>query len=102
VLVEGNSFLDYVSADFAIMCARGGENKLKTSARRTLEKADAVYLSIIDDLDRETAIEQFDKWRAGLGVELNLNGVPMFTREDISQLVDCIHGSLRLPVMVNV
>ena len=33
VVVEGNSFLDYVEADFAIMCARAGENKLKTSAR---------------------------------------------------------------------
>jgi len=35
VLVEGNSFLDYVAADVALMCARAGENKLKTSARRT-------------------------------------------------------------------
>src|SRR2546423_14169467 len=49
VVVEGNSFLDYLKADFAIMCARAGENKLKTSARRTLEKADALYLSSIDD-----------------------------------------------------
>ena len=51
VIVEGNSFLDYVEADFAIMCARAGENKLKTSARRTLERADALYLSTIDDCD---------------------------------------------------
>src|ERR1044071_4977375 len=43
VVVEGNSFLDYVEADFAITCARAGENKLKSSARRTLERADAVY-----------------------------------------------------------
>ena len=43
VVVEGNSFLDYVNADFSIMCARAGANKLKASARRTLEKADALY-----------------------------------------------------------
>src|ERR1700674_1812430 len=55
VVVEGNSFLDYVAADFAIMCARAGENKMKSSARRTLERADAVYLSTIDDDDDETA-----------------------------------------------
>lgn len=30
VLVEGNSFLDYVDADFAIMCARDGQNKMIT------------------------------------------------------------------------
>jgi molybdopterin-guanine dinucleotide biosynthesis protein len=51
VLVEGNSFLDYIIADYAIMCARAGENKLKTSARRTLARADALYLSTIDDCD---------------------------------------------------
>src|ERR1043166_8886894 len=52
VVVEGNSFLDYIDADFAITCARAGENKMKTSARRTLAKADALYLSTIDDGDR--------------------------------------------------
>src|ERR1700752_4944394 len=49
VVVEGNSFLDFIEADFAIMCARAGENKLKTSARRILDKADALYLSTIDE-----------------------------------------------------
>src|SRR5262245_13307939 len=45
VLVEGNSFLEFVKTDFAIICARAGENKLKAPARRTLERADALYLS---------------------------------------------------------
>src|SRR5204863_3230255 len=58
VIVEGNSFLEYIEADFAITCARAGENKLKSSARRTLAKADALYLSTIDDGDRETTIER--------------------------------------------
>src|SRR6266576_7127125 len=52
VIVEGNSFLDFIAADFAITCTRAGENRMKTSARRTLAKADAVYLSRIDDSDR--------------------------------------------------
>ena len=75
VIVEGNSFLDYVEADYAIMCARAGENKLKTSSKRTLAKADAIYLSTIDDSDRETAIRNFDQWRAGLSIELNTEGL---------------------------
>jgi molybdopterin-guanine dinucleotide biosynthesis protein len=95
VIVEGNSFLDYVEADFAIMCARAGENKLKTSARRALEKANALYLSTIDDSDREAAIERFVKWRASLSVELNLNGLLVFTREDFPKLLEYIRESLR-------
>src|SRR3954464_6809290 len=64
VIVEGNSFLDYLKADFAIICARAGENKLKTSARRTLARADALYLSTLEGCDRDDAIARFEKWRA--------------------------------------
>jgi molybdopterin-guanine dinucleotide biosynthesis protein len=90
VIVEGNSFLDYIEADFAITCARAGENKVKTSARRTLAKADALYLSSIDDSDRLTTVELFENWRRGLTVELEVNGLPMFTREDLPKLIDAI------------
>ena len=90
VMVEGNSFLDYVAADFAITCARAGENKLKTSARRTLAKADALYLSTIDDCDAGTARNRFEEWRAGLAIDMNLDGVRLFTKEDIPQLIECI------------
>jgi molybdopterin-guanine dinucleotide biosynthesis protein len=93
VLVEGNSFLDYVAADFAITCARAGENKLKTSARRTLAKAHALYLSTIDDCDAETARTRFEEWRAGLAIDLNLNGMPLFTKDDIPRLIERIQES---------
>ena len=90
VLVEGNSFLDYVEADVAITCARAGENRLKTSARRTLAKADAFYLSTIDDCDAGTARLRFNEWRAGLSIDLDLHGMPLFTREDIPRLIERI------------
>ena len=90
VVVEGNSFLDYVAADFAIMCARAGENKLKTSARRTLERADAVYLSTIDDCDATTARRRFEEWRNGLSIDLNIDGLPIFTRFELTQLIESI------------
>ena len=92
VIVEGNSFLDYVQADYAIMCARAGENKLKTSSKRTLAKADAMYLSTIDDSDRETAIRNFDGWRAGLSTELNTEGLLIYTREDLPRLIETIQS----------
>jgi hypothetical protein len=94
VIVEGNSFLDFVEADFAIMCARAGENRTKTSARRTLARANAIYLSSVDDSDAATARKRFDEWRAGLSIDLSLNGLPVFTREDIPQLVELIQESL--------
>jgi molybdopterin-guanine dinucleotide biosynthesis protein len=94
VIVEGNSFLDFVQADFAIMCARAGENRMKTSAGRSLARADAIYLSTIDDADRETARARFDEWRAGLTTDLNLNGLPVFTRQDLPQLIERIQESV--------
>jgi len=95
VIVEGNSFLDYVAADFSIICARAGENKLKTSSRRTLEKAHVLYLSTIDETDRESAIDQFERWRARLSIDLNVDGMPIFTRGDIPALIEAIGESLR-------
>jgi molybdopterin-guanine dinucleotide biosynthesis protein len=94
VIVEGNSFLDYVAADFAITCARAGENKLKSSARRTLERAHAVYLSTIDDTDAALARSRFDEWRRGLTVDLNIDGLPIFTQFDLTQMVDSITSRL--------
>jgi molybdopterin-guanine dinucleotide biosynthesis protein len=96
VVVEGNSFLDYVAADFAIMCARAGENKLKTSARPTLDKADALFLSTIDDVDGATALTRFDDWRAELTIDLNTNGLPVFTCEDIPKVIQQIQETLSI------
>jgi len=96
VIDEGNSFLDYVKADFAITCARAGENKLKTSARRTLAKADALYLSTIEGSDRQAAVRQFETWRAGLSVDLTPDSLPVFTASDISELIDEIQRRARM------
>jgi len=97
VLVEGNSFLDYVAADYAIMCARAGENRLKASARRTLARADALYLSTIDDCDAGTARAQFDEWREGLSIDMDLDGIPVFTKEDIPGMIKRIQERLQMP-----
>ena len=99
VIVEGNSFLDFIAADFAIMCARAGENKLKTSARRTLEKADALYLSTIDDSDRPTAIAAFHEWRRGLANDPGWRDLPIFTRDGIPDLITTIFEFVPTPVV---
>ena len=97
VLVEGNSFLDYIAADYAIMCARAGENKLKASARRTLARADALYLSTIDDCDAGTARVRFDQWRAGLSIDIDLDGMPLFTKKDIPGMIQRIQDGHEMP-----
>jgi molybdopterin-guanine dinucleotide biosynthesis protein len=95
VIVEGNSFLDFVTADLAIMCARAGENKIKTSGRKILATADALYLSAIDDCDQTTSVARFQNWRAALSIDLNVESLTIFTRQDIPRLVEQIRRKQR-------
>src|SRR2546425_2635159 len=69
VLIEGNSFLDYVTPDLAVICARSGGGKVKASARCALKKSDILYLSSLD-ADGFTARKQFEEWRSSLTIEL--------------------------------
>lgn len=94
VIVEGNSFLEYIEPDFALICARAGENKLKTSARRTLARAEALYLSTIDDADRREAIERFERWRNSLATGLSTGAIPVYTQHDLSSLLEVINDAV--------
>jgi hypothetical protein len=89
VLIEGNSFLEYVEADLAIMCARAEGGKVKQSARCALTKSDLVYLSSLE-VNGVEARTQFESWRNNLSVELQFKGLPIFTREDIPGLTSLI------------
>ncbi len=101
VIVEGNSFLEFIEPDYALICARAGENKMKGSARRTLQKADAIYVSTIDEVDRETAIAQFESWRNRRVRELGVTGMPVYTRHDIPGLIELFHQSRRVSSAAN-
>ena len=54
VLIEGNSFTQFVQTDHFIMVRRADDDKMKTSARRTIERATGIYVS---DLDGEVENE---------------------------------------------
>jgi hypothetical protein len=95
VIVEGNSFLDYVTADLAVMCARADGGKVKPSARRALMKSDLLYLSSLD-ADGATARMQFQDWCTTLSVELDFNGLPICTREDFPGFISRIYQSEKL------
>lgn len=89
VLIEGNSFLDYVTTDLAIMCARSDGGKIKPSARHALEKSDVLYLSSLTD-DGVTARKRFDEWRTSLNMELDFDGCPILTREDLPRFISLL------------
>ena len=104
VLIEGNSFLDYVTPDLAVMCARSDGGKVKPSARVALRQSDVVFLSSLNG-DGFTARKQFNSWQLSLTIDLNFDRLPIFTREDIPRLMSLIHqrGELErsLPVLVS-
>jgi len=89
VIVEGNSFLEYVTADLAIMCARSEGGKIKPSARKALAKSNFLYLSTLG-ATAVTAKKQFEQFCAGLKIDLDLSGLQIVTREDFPLLLSTI------------
>jgi molybdopterin-guanine dinucleotide biosynthesis protein len=99
VLIEGNSFLDYVAADFALVCARAEGGTIKTSARKALHKASGIYVSTISD-DDQTARAKFASWCKELAVDLEPHGLPVYTRDDLPRLIELMqlpHAVQELP-----
>jgi molybdopterin-guanine dinucleotide biosynthesis protein len=89
VVIEGNSFLQYVEADVTIMCSRSEGGKIKTSARETLSKSDLLYLSTVNGQGANARLE-FENWRASLAIDLDLDQLPLLTAEDLPQLIESI------------
>ena len=95
VIVEGNSFLEYITADLAIMCARAEGGQIKSSARTALANSDLLYLSTLG-APAVTARRQFEEFCAALTLELDLGGLPIVTREDFPLLLSRIKRWNRL------
>jgi hypothetical protein len=97
VLIEGNSFLEYVTADLAVMCARSDGGTIKASARSALERSDVLYVSSLA-CDGPTARERFNQWRESLAIDLNVADRPILTCDDIPRLISLIGESSNLPL----
>lgn len=86
VIVEGNSFLEYVKADLAIMCARAQGGIIKSSARKALAKSDLLYLSTLEG-KASIAKRDFEQFRRTLTTDLVLGELPIVTGEDLPSLL---------------
>ncbi|HWT03087.1 MAG TPA: hypothetical protein VN256_22745 [Pyrinomonadaceae bacterium] len=87
VFVEGTSFLRYLGVDFAVMAARAEGGKVKPSARRALAKTSALYLFGNGHEDSANAREQFAAWRQTSADAELLSNLPVYTPQDLPQLV---------------
>ena len=95
VVIEGNSFLEYVNPNLALMCTRSEGGKVKPSARLALAKSDFLYLSSIDT-DGLSARRQFEEFRARLAIDLDLSDLQILTHEDFPKLISRIHQCANL------
>lgn len=95
VIIEGNSFLEFVEVDCALMVARAvDDGKIKPSARRALKVCSALYLT--DNLDGDstttTARERFALWVQNTADKDLIKALPIYMREDLPQLITRIRA----------
>ena len=90
VLIEGNSFLRYIDADFTLMATRCEGSQIKPTARRALQKTSALYLFEDEASAKEVSPqEKFAAWRKTLAEDHLIHRLPAYTRNDLPQL--CAH-----------
>lgn len=87
VIIEGNSFLDFVEADFSLVVARTDVLKVKPSARRALAKASAIYLSESEEVVDDSTRARFDEWLGRAGLEAAFKSLPVYTRASLPHLI---------------
>jgi hypothetical protein len=92
VFVEGNSFLEFVKVDFAIMVARASGGKIKPSARRALRKSSALYL-FDDGGGAGGERERFANWTPGTADKELIKALPVYTRGELPRLVERVRST---------
>lgn len=92
VVVEGNSFLEYLTADLTIMCTRAEGGTIKSSARSALVKSDFLYVSSLEG-SAQSAKEQFQQFWESLKLPFGQTRFDIITREDIPALVARVYNN---------
>lgn len=93
VFVEGNSFSQYVDPDFFIMVARSDDLKIKSTARKALNRVSSFYLSGETEPDAKELLNVFLAGSDVVQPNSSRENVPVFTRLEFPQMV----ASLQVP-----
>jgi hypothetical protein len=94
VFIEGTSFVNYLDVDLMLMCARPNGGKIKSSARRMMKKASALYL-FDDGENDDVARAQFASWLEDSGESALVKGLPVYTRSQLPQLIERLRAVQR-------
>lgn len=89
VIIEGTSFVQFVDVDLMLMCARASSSKIKSSARRTMKRAAALY---IFDEDDGAARDKFTSWLETSGADARASGLPVYTNSELPQLIEQVRA----------
>lgn len=81
VFIEGNSFSQFVPTDYFVMVRHASKNNIKSSARRILDKATAIYISDGTNIDAAGSPTGPQK--------------PIFTSSHLPALIDHLRTSLQ-------
>jgi molybdopterin-guanine dinucleotide biosynthesis protein len=84
VLIEGNSFSEFVKPDFFIMVARADDLKIKTTARAALNRVTAFYLS---DETETGGIERLRMFMSKHNLGSLPRPLPVFLKHNLPQLI---------------
>lgn len=95
VIIEGNSFTQFVDVDYLIMVARGKDLKIKGSARRALSKASALYLWDQAEYSDVTP-RSVGEWARRGELDKLLAGLPIYTEDSFPRLLGDVRKSLSL------
>lgn len=85
VLIEGNSFLEFVDVDFAVLVLNVDEqSRIKGSTRRAFEKASVLYTS---NTDVETSAATLFRLKSKYAGDPETNDLPVYAAGDFSKLL---------------
>ncbi len=90
VIIEGNSFAQFVDVDYFIMVARSNDIRIKGSARRALSKASALYLCGGPEDEKDVRQSFFERARNSQLGHLP-DGLHIYTHESFPQLLADVH-----------
>ncbi|HEX8144500.1 MAG TPA: hypothetical protein VF553_18175 [Pyrinomonadaceae bacterium] len=91
VFVEGTSFRQYLEVDFTLMVSRPEVKQLKPSARRALQKTDAIYL-FDDEGDGTGARERFLSWREVSAAGSLTADIPVYTQDELPRIIASVRA----------